>query len=113
MKGTGYACAYVFLCLKVPSNKNLYSTNHGLSPQPQFMPLTFLTLKESISSITSSLTGVAGVYMLINRNDPSRFYIGSSVNLGRRLGEYYDLINGLRQAKTASERELSSSPASQ
>ena len=41
--------------------------------------------------------GVSGVYMLTNKNDLSRFYIGSSSNLARRMEEYNKLTKGLRK----------------
>lgn len=50
--------------------------------------------------------------MLINNTDPTRYYIGSSVNLARRLGEYYDLTLGERSPKSNSEKEISETPAS-
>jgi len=46
--------------------------------------------------------------MLINRNNPSRYYIGSSVNMGRRLAEYFALTTSSRTPKTSAERELAS-----
>lgn len=62
--------------------------------------------------ISYLLTGVAGVYMLINKRDPSRYYIGSSVNLGRRLSEYFLLTTGARKPSSLAEREIAGSPAS-
>jgi len=55
---------------------------------PSHTPFGYLSLKLGMSDITRSLTGSSGVYMLINNLNPSRYYIGSSVNLGRRLSEY-------------------------
>lgn len=51
--------------------------------------------------------------MLINHSDPSRYYIGSSVNLGRRLSEYFLLTTGARKPQSTAERELAASPADQ
>lgn len=57
------------------------------------------------------LNGVPGVYMLINRENPGRYYIGSSVNLGRRLSEYFVLTTGARTPKSNAEREIAQTPA--
>lgn len=64
------------------------------------------------SSIIRGLSGLSGVYMLINKVNPSSFYIGSSVNLGRRLNEYYNIVNGVRQPNTSFERALTRSSIS-
>lgn len=56
--------------------------------------------------------GVSGVYKLTNKKDPSRFYIGSSMNLGRRMNEYQNLILGIRREQSASEREIAETRAS-
>jgi len=56
--------------------------------------------------IKNYLLGVAGVYKLINKEDPARFYIGSSVNLSRRINEYLNLTKGLRFPKSNSEIEI-------
>lgn len=55
---------------------------------PSHTPFGYLSLESGMSDINRSLTGSSGVYLLINNLDPSRYYIGSSVNLGRRLSEY-------------------------
>jgi len=49
--------------------------------------------------------------MLININDPSRYYIGSSVNLKRRLSEYFLLTTGARAPGSSAEREIALTPA--
>lgn len=61
------------------------------------------------SSVMKTLIGVSGVYMIINTKDPSKFYIGSSVNLGRRIQEYLDIVLGQRASKTSFENILSTS----
>lgn len=55
--------------------------------------------------------GVSGVYILTNKNDSSRFYIGSSNNLARRMGEYNKLTKGLRNPRSSSELEISKTSA--
>ena len=55
--------------------------------------------------------GVSGVYKLISKQDPNRFYIGSSNNLARRMEEYYKLTKGLRNPRSTSELEISKTSA--
>jgi hypothetical protein len=74
--------------------------------------LEYKSLELAHESLKFYLIGVAGVYKLINSNDPSRFYIGSSVNLSRRIQEYIYLTNGIRRPHSSSEVEISNTPAS-
>lgn len=76
-----------------------YSTN--LKVPPFSFPLSSL--------VKNMLKGVSGVYMLINTKNPTEFYIGSSVNLGRRLQEYFDIVKNTRTPKTKFEIKLSES----
>jgi hypothetical protein len=55
--------------------------------------------------------GVSGVYMLTNKNDLGRFYIGSSSNLARRMEEYIKLTKGLRKPQSLGELEISKTKA--
>lgn len=73
-------------------------------------PISYLSLSDGLADIVSTLTGVSGVYMLFNSEDPSRSYIGSTVNLGRRMTEYCDLTKGLRASGSGSEREIALTP---
>lgn len=57
--------------------------------------------------IKYSFLGVSGVYKLINKLDTTRFYIGSSVNLSRRMGEYINLTKGIRLPQSSAELEIS------
>lgn len=77
------------------------------------MPLSFRNLASALSLIKSNYTGASGVYLLMNLVNPGRFYIGSSVNLGRRMTEYHDLTTGSRTPKSNSEREIANTPAEQ
>ena len=45
------------------------------------------------------------------KKDPSRFYIGSSNNLARRMEEYNKLTKGLRNPHSSSELEMSNTSA--
>ncbi|MBP1357785.1 MAG: hypothetical protein JZD40_04775 [Sulfolobus sp.] len=44
--------------------------------------------------------------MIVDNHNPSSFYIGSSVSLGRRLVEYLSIISGERSPRTPFERAL-------
>jgi hypothetical protein len=72
----------------------------------------FESLGLGYEQIKFTLLGVAGIYKLINKEDPSRFYIGSTVNLSRRLNEYINLTKGIRSPKSKSELEISQTSAS-
>jgi hypothetical protein len=74
-------------------------------------PHGYSSLQAGLSKITKELTGVPGVYLLINSLDPSRFYIGSTVNLGRRLTEYHNLTTGTRTPVSSSEAEIAQTSA--
>ncbi len=74
-------------------------------------PIVFNYLDVGYESIKFAFLGVAGVYMLINKKDPQRFYIGSSVNLARRTLEYIHLIKGIRQP-SISQEEIKKTPTS-
>jgi hypothetical protein len=90
----------------------LITTSKGVK-LPFNTPFGFQSLSACLSDITASLTGVPGVYMLINNNDTSRYYIGSSVNLGRRLTEYRNIMTGTRLPISVSETELAATTADQ
>jgi hypothetical protein len=72
----------------------------------------FESLELGFEQIKNSLLGVAGVYKLINKEDSTRFYIGSSVNISRRISEYVNLTRGTRSPKSNSELEISRISAS-
>lgn len=57
--------------------------------------------EEGYEEIKYKFIGVSGVYMLTNKNEPSRFYIGSSNNLARRMDEYIKLTKGLRNTQSS------------
>lgn len=59
----------------------------------------FESLGLGYEQIKFTLLGVAGIYKLINKEDPSRFEIVSTVNLSRRLNEYINLTKGIRSPK--------------
>lgn len=84
-------------------NKRQYS-NKSLRTPPYTFPLASLRSNKQ-------LTGLSGVYMIVNNDKPSSFYIGSSVNLFRRLGEYLDLTMAARKPFTSFETKLLTSNA--
>lgn len=86
---------------------------HTIAKKEDFQfPLGFIGLNENFKSFKHFFVGVAGtgVYILINRQDPKRYYVGSTVNLGRRMQEYINLTKGLRKPQSASELEISQTP---
>lgn len=78
--------------------------NQFLNFTPQF---SFENLETGYEEIKFSLLGVAGIYRLTNKRNPQRFYIGSTVNLSRRILEYLNLTKGIRTPKSSSELEFS------
>lgn len=94
--------------------KRSYSTNtvnNNLS-ETDNIDIKFDSLHEGCEQIKFKYLGVSGVYKLTNKNDRSRFYIGSSNNLARRMEEYNKLNKGLRNPRSSSELEISEAPAS-
>lgn len=75
--------------------------------------IEFDSLESGCEQIKFEYIGVAGVYKLTNKNDFSRFYIGSSNNLARRMEEYNKLTKGLRNPHSSAELEVSKTPASE
>ena len=75
-------------------------------------PIIFSSLDQACEEIKFKYIGVSGVYKLINKNDLSRFYIGSSNNLARRMEEYNKLTKCLRKPQSAGELEISKTPSS-
>lgn len=67
--------------------------------------IKFDSLEQGCEEIKFKYLGVSGVYILTNINNDSRFYIGSSVNLARRMEEYNKLTKGLRKPRSNSELE--------
>ena len=64
--------------------------------------IKFDSLEQGCEQIKYKYLGVSGVYKLTNKNDLSRFYIGSSNNLARRMEEYNLFTKGLRTPQSAS-----------
>lgn len=75
--------------------------------------IKFDSLESGCEQIKFKYIGVSGVYRLTNKNDYSRFYIGSSNNLARRMEEYNKLTKGLRNPQSSAELEISKTPASE
>ncbi len=87
------------------NNSNL--SNYGIDNKP----IIFDSLEQGCEEIKYKYIGVSGVYKLTNKNDISRFYIGSSNNLARRMEEYNKLTKGLRNPHSLGELEISKTPA--
>jgi GIY-YIG catalytic domain len=73
--------------------------------------IKFDSLEQGCEQIKFKFIGVSGVYKLTNKNDHSRFYIGSSINLTRRMEEYNKLTKSLRSPRSSSEIEISKTSA--
>ena len=73
--------------------------------------ITYDSLELDLEVIKISMSGVPGVYLLRNTENPERFYIGSTINLSRRLQEYMLLTSGGRKPQSISEIEISKTPS--
>ena len=97
--------------------KRLYSTssvNNNLSETDNFdinKSIKIDSLHQACEQIKFKYLGVSGVYILRNKNDSGRFYIGSSNNLARRMEEYNKLTKGLSNPRSSSELEISKTSA--
>ena len=89
------------------SFKRHYSTNSSKLSGIDNKSIIFNSLEQACEEITFKYIVVSGVYKLTSKNDPCRFYIGSSNNLARRMEEYNKLTKGLRNPRSASELEIS------
>ncbi len=76
-------------------------------------PIKFDSLEQACEQIKFKYIGVSGVYKLTNKNEPGRFYIGSSNNLARRMEEYNKLTKGLRSPYSLADLEISKTSASE
>lgn len=100
-------------------NSRLYSTTSTSSdhldnlftnePFIKFDSLEYAT--SSSGPVKYNYIGVSGVYILTSKRDLSRFYIGSSTDLARRMDEYNKLTLGLRNPQSIVELEISKIPA--
>jgi hypothetical protein len=73
--------------------------------------IKFDSLEYACEQIKYKYIGISGVYKLTNKKDSTRFYIGSSNNLARRMEEYNKLTKGLNNPRSSSELEISKTPA--
>ena len=89
------------------SFKRQYSTNSSNFFGIDNKSIIFDSLEQGCEEIKFKYIGVSGVYKLTNISDPSRFYIGSSNNLSRRMEEYNKLTKGLRTPHSSGEIEIS------
>lgn len=103
--------------LKLGLFKRSYSTsavNNNISETSNIdinKSIKFDSLEQGCEQIKFKYLGVSGVYILTNKIDSSRFYIGSSNNLARRMEEYNKLTKGLRNPHSSSELEISKTSA--
>ena len=93
----------VIFVSKMSTSSTINETSKSL-PQDSCL-ITFTSLTKKVSYIQRMYIDVSGVCMLVSPS--GRRYIGSSVDLGRRMEEHYDILKGYRKPKTSAERELS------
>mgnify|MGYP003739758975 FL=1 len=91
---------------KANGSGNINKSSFNTLPEDS-CPITFTSLIKKVSYIQRMYKDVSGVYMLVSPSPSGRRYIGSSVDLGRRMEEYYNILKGNRKPKTSAERELS------
>lgn len=87
--------------MHITGGTRMYSSTYLNSP-PYSFPLSSLLSHQH-------LAGVGGVYMLISNLNPSSFYIGSSIDLYRRINEYSNIANNTRSPHSRFENMLASS----
>jgi predicted GIY-YIG superfamily endonuclease len=73
-------------------------------PQNKFV-MFFENVKESKKNIYSSLRGKSGVYMLIN-NITKDLYVGSSINLSKRMTSHFYHANSDKATKIVITRAM-------
>lgn len=88
-----------------------YSVKSSIDKIDNNKSIKFDSLEQACEQIKFKYLGVSGVYKLTNKNDPGRFYIGSSNNLARRMEEYNKLIKGLRSPRSSADLEISNTSA--
>jgi hypothetical protein len=89
------------------STSSVYKVLSEVSNIDNNESIKFDSLEQACEHIKFKYLGISGVYKLTSKNDPCRFYIGSSNNLARRMEEYNKLTKGLRNPRSASELEIS------
>src|SRR5690349_14392743 len=97
-----------FLLLKIKKNLNKVNRfihsdskpnelpNSGKFPDPNNFVIFFSDIKASKRDIYNSLRNKSGVYLFINKNT-NHLYVGSSVNLSRRMGIHFYNANSDKQ----------------
>ena len=98
--------------LSPPSHNRVYSnhlyTGHtnAYSPvNPEEFAIFFYNIKEEKKDIYKELRNKSGVYMLIN-NITKKIYIGSSLNLTKRMVSYYYYTNSDKLSKSVIIRAM-------
>lgn len=86
--------------------KRLYSSKGGGSPlNPEEFIHFFHNVKESKKDIYKKLRRKAGIYVFIN-NKTNQLYVGSSINLTKRMVSYYYYYNSDRPSQLAIIRAM-------
>ena len=95
------------------STSSVFNTLSEVSNIDNNESIEFGSLEQACEQIKFKYLGVSGVYKLTSKNDPCRFYIGSSINLARRMEEYNKLTKGLRNIQSSGELEISKTMAAE
>ena len=81
------------------------SSNQGSPFNPEEFAIFFYNIKEEKKDIYKELRNKSGVYMLIN-NITKKIYIGSSLNLTKRMVSYYYYTNSDKLSKSVIIRAM-------
>ena len=93
------------------STYSVYKDKFNLDNQYNSECIKFDSIEQGCEQIKFQYLGVSGVYKLTNKNNPNFFFIGSSINLARRMEEYNKLTKSLCKPRSSSELEISKTPA--
>lgn len=86
-------------------SKSKGSQNSSNFPDPKNFVIFFSDVKASKRDIYKSLRNKSGVYLFINKNT-NHLYVGSSVNLSRRMGIHFYNANSSKQTNVIITRAM-------
>ena len=88
---------HVFHKLYLVKSNDFYFNSSKLRINFILPRLLSVTTNFNFSNLIKSYVGNSGVYMFINNKNPTYIYVGSSLNIGRRLNEYKEVLLGVRK----------------
>ena len=92
---------HVFHKLYLVKSNDFYFNSSKLRINFILPRLLSVTTNFNFSNLIKSYVGNSGVYMFINNKNPTYIYVGSSLNIGRRLNEYKSIRGAAYVLKTA------------